>query len=70
MLQEQNQTSRQHHKSPGPLMKPKECATFLQIEVNTLYVMKHQGRIPFRKVGNLLRFDFDEIVEWTRAKQR
>jgi len=47
------------------LMTPEQCAEFLQVEVNTLYVMKSQGRIPFRKVGNRLRFDLDEIVKWT-----
>jgi len=52
------------------LMTPKQCAAFLQIEVTTLYVMKSQGRIPFRKVGHLLRFDFDEIVEWTKSKEK
>ena len=52
------------------LMTPDECAEFLQIEVNTLYVMKSQGRIPFRKVGHLLRFDRDEIVEWTKPKPK
>ena len=52
------------------LMTPEQCATFLQIEVNTLYVMKSQGRIPYRKVGHLLRFDLDEIVEWTKPKER
>jgi excisionase family DNA binding protein len=50
------------------LMTPEQCASFLQIEVNTLYVMKSQRRIPYRKVGHLLRFDFEEIVEWTLAK--
>ncbi len=50
------------------LMTPEQCAAFLQIEVTTLYVMKSQGRIPFRKVGHLLRFDFEEIVEWTKPK--
>ena len=53
----------------GKLMTPEQCAAFLQIEVNTLYVMKSQGRIPYRKVGHLLRFDFEEIVEWTKPKQ-
>ena len=52
------------------LMTPEQCAAFLQIEVNTLYVMKSQGRIPFRKVGHLLRFDFEEIVEWTKPKKK
>lgn len=55
---------------PGQLMTPEQCADFLQIEVNTLYVMKSQGRIPYRKVGHLLRFDYDEIVEWTKPKSR
>ena len=52
------------------LMTPEQCAEFLGIKINTLYVMKSQGRIPYRKVGHLLRFDFDEIVEWTKPKQR
>jgi excisionase family DNA binding protein len=54
----------------GRLMTPEQCAAFLQIEVNTLYVMKSQGRIPYRKVGHLLRFDFEEIVEWTKPKDQ
>ena len=51
------------------LLTPEQCAAFLQIEVNTLYVMKSQGRIPYRKVGHLLRFDLEEIVEWTKPKK-
>jgi excisionase family DNA binding protein len=52
------------------LMTPEQCAEFLQVEVNTLYVMKSQGRIPFRKVGNRLRFDLGEIIEWTKAGRK
>ena len=52
------------------LMTPNECAEFLHVEVNTLYVMKSQGRIPFRKVGHLLRFDLNEIIEWTKGSQK
>ena len=51
------------------LMTPEQCATFLQLEVKSIYTMKSQGRIPFRKVGGRLRFDFDEIVEWTKGKE-
>jgi len=50
-------------------MTPEKCAEFLGIKINTLYVMKSQGRIPYRKVGHLLRFDFDEIVEWTKERK-
>jgi excisionase family DNA binding protein len=56
--------------STKQLMTPEQCAAFLQIEVNTLYVMKSQGRIPHRKVGHLLRFDLEEIVEWTRGNRK
>jgi excisionase family DNA binding protein len=52
----------------GQLMTPDQCAAFLQVEVGTLYVMKHQRRIPYRKVGHLLRFDLAEIIEWTKPK--
>jgi excisionase family DNA binding protein len=51
------------------LMTPEQCAEYLQLEVATLYTMKSRRRIPFRKVGHLLRFDFDEIVEWTKGNQ-
>jgi excisionase family DNA binding protein len=51
-------------------MTPEQCAEFLGIKINTLYVMKSQGRIPYRKVGHLLRFDFDEIVEWTKDNEK
>jgi excisionase family DNA binding protein len=69
MLQEK-EGQRRPSKPQDRLMTPSECAGFLQIEVNTLYVMKSQGRIPYRKVGHLLRFDFEEIVEWTRGKRK
>jgi excisionase family DNA binding protein len=52
------------------LMTPEQCAEFLGIKINTLYVMKSQGRIPYRKVGHSLRFDFSEIVEWTKDKEK
>ena len=70
MLEEQKQALRRPlHRSPS-LMTPEQCAEFLGIKINTLYVMKSQGRIPYRKVGHLLRFDFEEIVEWTKDKQK
>jgi excisionase family DNA binding protein len=70
MLQEQKQTSRRPLHPSASLMTPEQCAEFLGIKINTLYVMKSQGRIPYRKVGHLLRFDFDEIVEWTKDKEK
>jgi excisionase family DNA binding protein len=68
MLQEQEQAVSRLPRSL--LMTPEQCAEFLGIKINTLYVMKSQGRIPYRKVGHLLRFDFDEIVEWTKDNEK
>jgi excisionase family DNA binding protein len=68
MIQEQEHTFGRPLRSS--LMTPEQCAEFLGIKINTLYVMKSQGRIPYRKVGHLLRFDFDEIVEWTKDNEK
>jgi excisionase family DNA binding protein len=70
MLEEQKQALRRSLQPCAWLMTPNQCAEFLGIKINTLYVMKSQGRIPYRKVGHLLRFDFEEIVEWTKDKQK
>ena len=69
MLHKQEQPLSRPPRS-GSLMTPEQCAEFLGIKINTLYVMKSQGRIPYRKVGHLLRFDFDEIVEWTKDNEK
>jgi excisionase family DNA binding protein len=48
------------------LMTPAQCAEFLQVSVDTLYVWVSNRKIPFRKAGGALRFDFDEVSEWTK----
>ncbi len=49
------------------LMTPAQCAEFLQVKIETLYVWTSNRKIPFRKVGGALRFQFDEVNEWTKA---
>jgi excisionase family DNA binding protein len=68
MLQEESQA--RPSKPTVRLMTPTECAAFLQVKLNTLYVLRSQGRIPYRKVGHLLRFDRDEIIAWTKPNQK
>jgi excisionase family DNA binding protein len=51
------------------LMTIQQCAEFLQVKIDTLYTWTSNRKIPFRKVGGLLRFDRDEIVEWTKANR-
>jgi excisionase family DNA binding protein len=51
------------------LMTPPQLADYLQIKVSTIYVWVSKRVIPFRKVGHLLRFDLQEIMEWTKKKE-
>ena len=46
-----------------------ELAALLKLKPRTIYEMVAQGRIPYRKPpgSNILRFDLEEIVAWTKA---
>jgi len=41
-----------------------EVCEYLRVERATIYKMVHQKRIPFRKVGHLLRFPRKALLEW------
>ena len=47
-----------------------ELAAMLKVKPRTIYEMVAQKRIPFRKPAgsNILRFDLDEIIAWTKTK--
>ncbi len=51
------------------LLKVPEVAQLLNVKPRTIYEMVAQGRIPYRKPpgSNILRFDLEEIVAWTKA---
>ncbi len=46
----------------------KELAEYLGIPKGTLYVWVCQKRIPYAKMGGLLRFDLREIDGWVKAR--
>jgi len=52
------------------LLKVTDVAQLLNVKPRTIYEMVAQDRIPYRKPpgSNILRFDLDEIVAWTKAK--
>ena len=52
------------------LLKVSDVAQLLNVKPRTIYEMVAQQRIPYRKPpgSNILRFDLDEILEWTRRK--
>jgi excisionase family DNA binding protein len=51
------------------LLNVSELAEFLKVKPRTIYEMVAQNRIPYRKPpgSNILRFDLDEIIAWTKA---
>ena len=51
------------------LLKVQDVAALLNVKPRTIYEMVAQQRIPYRKPpgSNILRFDLEEIVEWTKA---
>jgi len=52
------------------LLKVPEVAQRLKVKPRTICEMVAQHRIPYRKPPgtNILRFDLDEILAWTRGE--
>lgn len=51
------------------LMTPDEAAKYLNISKLTLYGWTSKRKVPFRKVGRLIRFEKDELDNWTRRSE-
>lgn len=45
-----------------------ELAEYLGVKTNTLYGWIHQRKIPYVKVGRLVRFDIEKIDEWVASR--
>jgi excisionase family DNA binding protein len=56
--------------NPPQFLKVAEVAELVKVKPRTIYEMVAQNRIPYRKPpgSNILRFDLEEILEWTRRK--
>ncbi len=52
-------------------LKVSEVAKLLKVKTRTIYDMVAEERIPYRKLpsSNILRFDLDEIIAWTRGEK-
>ena len=52
------------------LLKVPQVAELLNVKPRTIYEMVAQHRIPYRKPPgtNILRFDLDEVMAWTRGE--
>lgn len=46
-----------------------ELAAYLGIKISTLYAWVHSRRIPYYKVGRLVKFRKSEIDEWLEQRK-
>ena len=51
---------------PRRLVTSHETAGYTGLSVHTLYTMVSQRRIPFVKVGRLVKFDVDLLDKWIK----
>ena len=49
------------------LMTPEQTSKLLGVALSTLYGWTSDKKIPFRKVGRLVRFDPAEVDLWTQG---
>jgi excisionase family DNA binding protein len=56
--------------SVRPVMKVKEIAEYLRVNVQTVRKMAQKGEIPVFRVGTDYRFRRDEIDKWITEKTR
>jgi len=52
----------------GELLGVTELAEYLKVNKQTIYNWVNKKGIPFVKIGDLLRFDKDEINRWLKNK--
>jgi len=47
-----------------PLLTPEEAAERLNVTLRFIRRLCHERRVPYTKVGKLVRFDPDELEAW------
>jgi excisionase family DNA binding protein len=52
------------------LMTPTQVCQKLNLKLSYLYWLTHKKEIPFIKIGNHIRFDEADIVNWLEQRKR
>ena len=53
-----------------PLLTPADASKILAVPIPTIYAWVSRGKIPFVKVGHLLRFERAALAAWLAAASR
>ena len=51
------------------LLSPQELSEVLSISIETVYAWTSQKRIPYIKMGRLVRFNMDEVNKWLERQK-
>ncbi|MBI5123876.1 MAG: helix-turn-helix domain-containing protein [Candidatus Omnitrophica bacterium] len=51
------------------LLSPQELSAALNISIETVYAWTSQKRIPYIKMGRLVRFNADEVNKWLERQK-
>ena len=51
------------------LLSPQELSEVLSISIETVYAWTSQKRIPYIKMGRLVRFNADEVNRWLERQK-
>ena len=51
------------------LIGVKELSEYFGIRVNTIYMWTYQKKLPYFKIGKLVKFDQEEIDAWLKEKK-
>ena len=51
------------------LLSPQELSEVLSISIETVYAWTSQKRIPYIKMGRLVRFNMDEVNKWLERQR-
>ena len=51
------------------LLSPQELSAALSISIETVYAWTSQKRIPYIKMGRLVRFNADEVNKWLERQR-
>ena len=52
------------------IMTISEVAELLKVHPITVYRLIKQGKLPYFRIGRILRFDADQLEDWLRVTQR
>ena len=52
------------------LLDIREAAALLRVKPQTLYLWISQGRIPYRKIGRLVRFTDSDLESFVEGQRR